>query len=214
MFVLSEKTQVNMTFKMLELFKTIKADKKVKTNAENVLTVTLSNVLSTERLGLEESDNVKEIYFIGIELNSNNVPTLFLEQFNSSVNFQILFTLRWKDKVKYLLPIKVWKEEKLKTLKTFESDWLTENLVEFPYTSKLENVFKEMIAVITTYKFRLDEGFEDYIKRLELIKKQQAEIEKQTRIMNNERQPNIKMALNDKIKALKKELQNLEKDNG
>ncbi len=214
MFVLSEKTQVNMTFKMLELFKTIKADKKVKTNAENVLTVTLSNVLSTERLGLEESDNVKEIYFIGIELNSNNVPTLFLEQFNSSVNFQILFTLRWKDKVKYLLPIKVWKEEKLKTLKTFESDWLTENLVEFPYTSKLENVFKEMIAVITTYKFRLDEGFEDYIKRLELIKKQQAEIEKQTRIMNNERQPNIKMALNDKIKALKKELQILEKDNG
>ncbi len=214
MFVLSEKTQVNMTFKMLELFKTIKADKKVKTNAENVLTVTLSNVLSTERLGLEESDNVKEIYFIGIELNSNTVPALFLEQFNSSVNFQILFTLRWKDKVKYLLPIKVWKEEKLKTLKTFESDWLTENLVELPYTSKLENVFKEMIAVITTYKFRLDEGFEDYIKRLELIKKQQAEIEKQTRIMNNERQPNIKMALNDKIKALKKELQILEKDNG
>ena len=42
------------------------------------------------------------------------------------------------------------------------------------------------------------------------IKKQKNEIEKQTKIMNAEKQPNIKMKLNDEIKQMKKELQELE----
>ena len=68
MFKFSEKTQVNMQFKMLELFRTIKADKVVKADAGNVTKVTLSNVLSPDRTNMESSDNVKEIYVFDIEL--------------------------------------------------------------------------------------------------------------------------------------------------
>ena len=45
---------------MLELFRTIKADKIVKADAGNVTRVTLSNVLSPDRTNMESSDNVKE----------------------------------------------------------------------------------------------------------------------------------------------------------
>ena len=48
MFKYSEKTEINMQFKMLELFRTIKADKIVKQDAGNIASVKLANILSPE----------------------------------------------------------------------------------------------------------------------------------------------------------------------
>lgn len=210
MFRFSEKTQVNMQFKMLELFRTIKADKVVKADAGNVTKVTLSNVLSPDRTNMESSDNVKEIYVFDIELNSNKVPEIFIEALNKSINFQTLLTLKYNDKVKYIIAVKIIDDEKIKILKTFESDWQEETLDDMPSSVKLENIYKQMIAKLTLYPFRLDEDFKQYVDRMSSIKKQKSEIEKQTKIMNAEKQPNIKMKLNDEIKQMKKELQELE----
>lgn len=210
MFRFSEKTQVNVQFKMLELFRTIKADKVVKADAGNVTKVTLSNVLSPDRTNMELSDNVKEIYVFDIELNSNKVPEKFIEALNKSINFQTLLTLRYNDKVKYIIAVKIIDDEKIKILKTFESDWQEVTLDDMPSSVKLENIFKQMIAKLTLYPFRLDEDFKQYVDRMSVIKKHKSEIEKQTKIMNAEKQPNIKMRLNDEIKQMKKELQELE----
>ena len=210
MFKYNEKTQVNIQFKMLELFKTIKADKIVKADASNVTKVTLSNVLSPDRTMMTESEQVKEIYVFEIDLNSNRIPEKFLESLNKSINFQALFKLRYNDLMKYIISIKFFDEEKTKILKTFETQWIKEEKQDFPLTTRLENVFKEMLHIITSYEFRQDENFIDYIERLNTIKKLQSEIEKQTKMMNNEKQPNIRMRLNDEIKQMKKELQKLE----
>lgn len=211
MFNYSEKTKVDMQFKMLELFRTIKADKQIKADAGNVVKVVLSNVLSPDRTMMESSDSVKEIYVFDVELNSNKVPLAFLDALNKSINFQTLIRLRNNDLIKYLITIKIFDDEKVKLLKTFESDWIKEEKQEFPITTKLENVFKAMLQSITAYQFRQDEDFESYVERLSAIKKIKTEIEKQTKIMNNEKQPNIRMRLNDEIKLMKKELQELEK---
>ena len=210
MFRFSEKTQVNIQFKMLELFRTIKADKVVKADAENVTKVTLSNVLSPDRTNMESSDNVKEIYVFDIELNSNKIPEKFIEALNKSINFQTLLTLKYNDKVKYIIAVKIIDDEKIKILRTFESDWQEEELEDMPSSVKLENIYKQMIAKLTLYPFRIDEDFKQYVDRMSAIKKQKSEIEKQTKIMNAEKQPNIKMKLNDEIKQMKKELQELE----
>ena len=210
MFRFSEKTQVNIQFKMLELFRTIKADKVVKADAGNVTKVTLSNVLSPDRTNMESSENVKEIYVFDIELNSNKVPEKFIEALNKSINFQTLLTLKYNDKVKYIIAVKIIDDEKIKVLRTFESDWQEETLDEMPSSVKLENIYKQMIAKLTLYPFRTSEDFKQYVERMSAIKKQKSEIEKQTKIMNAEKQPNIKMKLNDEIKQMKKELQDLE----
>ena len=210
MFKFSEKTQVNMQFKMLELFRTIKADKVVKADAGNVTKVTLTNVLSPDRTNMESSDNVKEIYVFDIELNSNKVPEKFIEALNKSINFQTLLTLRYNDKVKYIIAVKIIDDEKIKILKTFESDWQEETLDDMPSSVKLENIYKQMIAKLTLYPFKTSEDFIQYVDRMSAIKKQKSEIERQTKIMNAEKQPNIKMKLNDEIKQMKKELQKLE----
>ena len=210
MLKFSEKTQVNIQFKMLELFRTIKADKVVKADAGNVTKVTLSNVLSPDRTNMESSDDVKEIYVFDLELNSNKVPEKFIEALNKSINFQTLLTLRYNDKVKYIIAVKIIDDEKIKILKTFESDWQEETLDEMPSSVKLENIYKQMIAKLTLYPFRIDEDFKQYVERMSVIKKQKSEIERQTKIMNTEKQPNIKMKLNDEIKKLNKELKELE----
>ena len=211
MFNYSEKTKVDIKFKMLDLFKTIKADKSVKTDAGIIVSVILSNTLSPEKTNMEASENVKEIYVIDIILNSKRVPEIFVDAFNRFIEFQTLFRLHFQDEIKYIGSIKTFSDEKMKILKTFESDWKKEEKFDFPFTTKLEKVFKEMLKYVVGYAFRQDESFENYVKRLDEIKKLKSEIDKQTRLMAAEKQPNIKMALNDKIKEMKRNLQELEK---
>lgn len=210
MFNYNPKTQVDIKFKMLELFRTIKADKKVKQDAENIVGVKLLNTLSPAKTNLEASDSVQEIYVIDIELNSKKVPMVFIDAFNRYIAFQTLFRLRYKEEIKYIISIKTFTEEKIKASKFFESEWKTQEIYDFPITNRLEIVFKNMLKCIIGYNFRDNETFEEYISRLDEIKKLKLEIEKQTKTMNNEKQPNIRMAMNDRIKELKKELLKME----
>lgn len=210
MFIFNEKTEVNIQFKMLELFRTIKADKLVKADAGNVIKVVLANVLSPDRTNMEANETTKEIYVFNIELNSNKVPVKFLDTLNKSINLQTLFKLYYNDKVKYIISIKEFAEERMKVLKYFESDWQNESFEETPNVLKLENLFKQMISNITTYLFRDYEDFKQYIDRLNSIEKQKKEIEKMTKAMNAEKQPNLKMKLNDEIREKNKELRILE----
>lgn len=210
MFNYSEKTVVNIKFKMLELFRTIKADKDTKANAKNVLSVTLSNTLSPERTNLEANKNVKEIYIIDINLNTNETPSKFIEALNKYINFQILFRLHFNFQTKYITSLKLFNEDKVKVIKLFESEWQKVDKKDLPATTSLESLFKHIVAEVADYSFRSSESFEEFSERTNQIKRLKADIEKQNRMMNAEKQPNIKMSLNDKIKEIKKELQKLE----
>lgn len=204
MFIYPEKTEVNIQFKMLELFKTIKADKLVKNDATIVNKVILSNILSKDRTNLEESEFVKEIYIIDLYLTTKKVPSLFLDTLNKSINLQVLFRLHYNDSVKYIISIKLYDEEKLKILKVFESDWQEELKEEMPQIIKLESLFKCMIAKITTYPFKTEENFNQYVERYAIIVKMQNEIDKLIKRRDAEKQPNLKIRLNDEIREKRK----------
>lgn len=210
MFNYSKNTEVNMLFKVNELLKTIKADKAIKVDSANIAMVKLSNTLSAENTRLEGSDDIKEIYVIDIDLKTKQVPNLFIQAFNKYISFQTLFRIHFGQEIKYFISLKTFEEDNVKVLKLFESDWLNQKKLELPITLKLETLFKEMVAFVSGCKFRQDESFEDYAFRLESIRKLNAEIEKQTKTMNSEKQPNLRMAMNDKIKQMKKQLQELE----
>lgn len=210
MFNYSEQTFVNLKFKMLDLFRTIKADKEIKTSAKNVIDVMLSNTLSPERTKLDASDNVKEIYVMDMHLNTSEVPINFIEALNKFINFQILFRLHFNYEIKYVISLKVFQEEKIKVLKTFESEWQEPFKQELPLTTKLEKVYKLMVTNVAGYSFRQEEIFEQYADRMTAIKKQNTEIEKLLKMRDAERQPNKKIELNDKVRQMKKDLQRLE----
>ena len=202
MFIYPEKTEINIQFKI----KTIKADKLVKNDATIVNKVILSNILSKDRTNLEESEFVKEIYVIDLYLTTKKVPSLFLDTLNKSINLQVLFRLHYNDSVKYIISIKLYDEEKLKILKVFESDWQEDLKEEMPQIIKLESLFKCMIAKITTYPFKTEENFNQYVERYAIIVKMQNEIDKLIKKRDAEKQPNLKIRLNDEIREKRKEL--------
>lgn len=211
MFIYNEKVLVNRPFKLNELLKLVKANKDIKTDASVIAGINLSHVLSPATTNLEISKNVKEIYIITIDLKEKQIPNAFLDLFDKQIMFQTLFKLCYNNSVVYRASLKEFNEdETMKILKTFQTDWQDELKQEFPTTSKLENVYKTIISNITSHQFKQDEEFSDYVLRLDKIRKQKAEIDKLTRMMLAEKQPNIKMELNDKIKKLKNELKELE----
>ena len=210
MFVYGEKVVVNRPLKLTDLFKHIKANKDIKNDASVIGGIKLSHVISPATTNLEASENVKEIYVITVDLKEKVIPSEFLDVFDKQILFQTLFKICYNDNIVYRASLKEFNEDgTMKILKTFQTDWQEELKQDFPITSKLENVYKTIISNITSYQFKTGEEFKDYVLRLDLIKKQRAEIDKLTRMMHAEKQPNIKMELNDKIKLLKKEMQAL-----
>lgn len=211
MFNYSEKTIVEKQFKMNELFKLIKADKAMKFCAENITSVCLSYVLSPNTTNLEPSDNVKEIYIIKIDVKTKDVPEKFIDALNKQILFQTLFKVCYNTDVKYICSLKEFGENStMKILKTYSTDWQPQLKQDLPITTKLDIVYKTIIANIVGYPFRLDEKFNDYMERTSTIKRQKLEIDRLTKLMNTEKQPNIRMNINDKIKQMKKNLQYVE----
>lgn len=206
MFNYPDKTNVNKQITLKELFKTFKYDKELKLNASSIDSICLSNVLSKKTTNLNESENVKEIYIIDIVLKENIVPTKFITAFNKNIALQTLFRTYFKDNVKYITSIKTFEDEKINILQNFESDWIQKLNNNFPNTTKLENVFKEIIKKVSGCKFKENETLNEFSHRFNQIKKLKSEILKLTKQVNAEKQPNLKMELNDNLKQLKKEL--------
>ncbi len=66
MFDLSSKTKVNRKFRLAELYKMMGADKDIKADAKNILSVVLTNVLSSDTMNLSSDGKVKEVYIFDI----------------------------------------------------------------------------------------------------------------------------------------------------
>jgi len=209
MFKYSQKTEVNKVFKLNELFKIINASKEVKQDASVIESLKLSNILSSESTNFEETENFEAIYIIDVAVKDKVLPKLFLDEFNKNINFQTLFKIYSKSNVNYYSSLKLIDNENVKVLKTFESGWQDQDIVDLPQVTYLEDVFKEIISYISTYRFKANETMQEYVLRLVEINKKKVEIEKLEKTMRNEKQPNLKMELNDKLKFLRKDLQGL-----
>lgn len=209
MFNYNEKTKVDMRFKMLDLFKTIKADKTIKKDAENISSVTLTNVLSASKTGMDSTEFVQEIYVIEIVLNKKIIPSIFIESLNKSINFQSLFVIKYGDQSKYICSIKEIKDEKAKILKTFQTEFINCDFMDLPLAINLEKVYKYIVENISGIIFRDAESFAGYIDRTSEIKRQKLELDRLCKLRDSEKQPNIKMNLNDKIRALKQAINEL-----
>ena len=206
MYEFSSKTKVAQKFKLSELLKIVHADKVLKQEAGNIGSVQMTNAISQATTGLAPSDEVNEIYIIEILLKNEVVPINFIKTLDKTIQFQVLYKIVCNDKVKWLSGPKTITDDKVSQSKHFETDWQTDEIQDLPLVSNLTDLYKEILMQIIDIKFRPNEKIKDYVLRLDLIKKQKSEIEKLTRIMMAEKQPNIKMEMNDKIKKMKCEL--------
>lgn len=211
MFELSSKTQVNRKFKMTELYKVMGADKAVKSDAANIVSVTLTNVLNKDTLNFSAKGDVKEIYLFEIVLNTKTVPSLFISSLDKITNFHTAFILCCGNEEMLYGAFKEYGEKGIKVGKYYFTAWAAERTVALPLgVSCLEDIYTAIIDELIPITARKNESTKDFVERYGEIVKLQKEIDKLQHLVDTEKQPKRRFELNDKLKQKKKELEDLE----
>ncbi|MCM1290296.1 MAG: DUF4391 domain-containing protein [Corallococcus sp.] len=208
MFELSSKTQVNKKFKFTELYKVVGADKAIKADAANILSVTLTNVLNEDTLNFSAKGDVKEIYVFEIALNSKTVPTMFISALDKATNFHTIFVLRNGSKSVLYGAYKEYGDHGMKVGKYYSTDWTEYQLTQLPLTvACLEDIYIAIIDELIPITARKGESTKDFVNRYGEILRLQKEIEKLQRAVDNEKQSKKRFEFNAELKELKKELE-------
>lgn len=208
MFDLSSKTQVNKKFKLSELFKLISADQSVKADARCVLSVVLSNVLSSATTNLPSKDGVREIYIFDIELSESTTPQLFISTLDKAVRFHTVFVLHHGEKEMLCGAYKEMTDSSIKVGKYHSTKWRDASTpTAIPLdVSSLDDVYKAIMQEIVSMPARMDESTRAFVTRCEQVAKLKKDIDKLQRQVDVEKQSKKRFELNEQLKQMKKEL--------
>lgn len=213
MFKFPSSTKVEQNFKMSELLKMIKADKVLKADAQNILSVQMTNAISEQTTGLHSSDEVNEIYVMKIMLNSERVPNEFIKALDKTIRFQVLFEVHFDNKVKFLTEAKTINDDKLSVLRLFESEWkIYYPPEEMPLVSSLTELYKKVLTNFKEVNFRTGESLASWVQRVQEIEKTEKEFAKIEKLVNIESQPKKKFEYNAKLREIYEKLKGLKND--
>lgn len=210
MFDFSSKTQVNRKFKLTELYKVMGADKAVKADAANIVSVTLTNVLNKDTLNFSAKGDVKEIYVFEIVLNAKTVPSLFISALDKATNFHTVFVLRFVSEEMLYGAFKEYGEKGMKVGKYYFTDWATERTVALPLgVNSLDGIYTAIIDELIPITARKNESTRDFVERYGEVIKLKKEIDKLQRLVDTEKQSKRRFELNDELKRLKLKIKTL-----
>ncbi len=210
MYQFPSSTKVDQQFKLSELLKMVKADKVLKNDAQNILSVQMTNAISQQTTGLHSSDEVNEIYVLKINLNSERTPMEFIKALDKTIRFQVLFEIHFDNKVKYLTEPKTITEDKLSILRLFESEWTNYYPPEeMPLISSLTELYKSILTRLNGYAFRAGERIASWIQRIQEIEKNEKEFAKIEKLANNETQPKKKFEYNEQLRKIYEKIKGL-----
>ena len=212
MFDLSSKTKVNRKFRLAELYKMMTADKEIKADAKNILSVVLTNVLSSDTMNLSSDGKVKEVYIFDIELTQKTIPTLFITALDKAINLHTVFIFRYEDEQMLYGCYKEKTEKGVKLGKYYGTEWTKEKTpISLPLNvNSIDDIYTAIIDELIPITANQGEETADFVARFDRINKLKVEIARLQKQVDNERQPKKRFELNDELKKLKNELKSLE----
>lgn len=213
MFELSSKTQVSRKFKLTELYKVTSADKAVKADAANILSVMLTNVLNNDTLNLSVKGDVKEIYVFEIALTTKIAPSLFISALDKATNFHTIFILKYGNEEMLYGAFKEYGDKGMKVGKYYCTDWTSEKTIALPLgVNSLDEIYTAIVDELIPITARQAESTKDLVARYGEVVKLKKEIEKLQHLVDTEKQPKRRFELNDELKKLKDNLKELQGD--
>ena len=211
MFGLSSKTQVNNVLKMAALYKQINADKQVKENAKNIISVTITNVINNDTMNVaQKDDKVKGIFVVVIEIADKIIPSFFISAFDKKFGFQTMFVLKCKEQYMAYGAFKEYGKKGMKIDKYFSSEWLDDLMISLPLTAvSLSEIYTSILSMIIPIEPRVNESAKDFALRYGEVLRLQKEIDRLQRAVDNEKQSKKRFELNAELKELMEELDNI-----
>lgn len=150
--------------------------------------------LSPETIGINKTEDIEEIEVFQIELKEQVVPKNVIKAVTNSIQYKILFILKYNDEFCYLIKIE----------DIYYTNWNEE--INFEFTSiNLSNLF-ESIAKSILHEESNTKNFNKIIENINEKKELQDKIEKLTKRIKQENQFNRKVELNQELNKLLKEI--------
>lgn len=200
MIILPKSCLVNKIIPKKKFYEQVTLSSTIKEEFINSLDkITWMYKLSPSTLNIAKTDNVEEVQVIELELKINKIPNNVIRIITKTIKYPILFIIKYQNDCCYLIKIEDniyttnWNEEININYNAINLEILYQNIVKL--IIKEENTNKDFNTLI-----------KDKSKEQELIKKINI-LENKVR---QEKQFNLKVELNQKLRKLQEELNRIE----
>lgn len=150
--------------------------------------------LSPETIGINKTEDIEEIEVFQIELKEKVVPKNVIKAVTNSIQYKILFILKYNDEFCYLIKLE----------DVYYTNWNEE--INFEFTSINLSNLCESIAKSILHEESNTKNFNEIIENINEKKELQDKIDKLTKRIRQENQFNRKVELNQELNKLLKEI--------
>ena len=192
-------------------YKHLEVNAKIKQHfVDDVVSIHWLYKLAPSTINVEDGKLVHEIVVFSAVLKSKDCPDdvfLFIDQ---NMPRHVVFILEYDNRYKVLLNYKEWKDGQngqFKIIKTFVTEWLTDNQLSLTLEGQnMDALYEAMAGQVSGFGTRKAEDTKRIVELEGLIDKAKREVESLQKRIRNERQLNRQMELNGAARGIKKKI--------
>ena len=192
-------------------YKNLEVNAKIKQHfVDDVVSIHWLYKLAPSTIHVEDGKLVHEIVVFSAVLKSKDCPDdvfLFIDQ---NMPRHVVFILEYDNRYKVLLNYKEWKDGQngqFKIIKTFVTEWLTDNQLSLTLEGQnMDALYEAMAGQVSGFGTRKAEDTKRIVELEGLIDKAKREVESIQKRIRNERQLNRQMELNGAARGIKKQI--------
>ena len=216
MFQLPEKTHFSRNIPKKKFYEQTGADESLKRLfIQQIESVYWQYKLSKETTHLSPTKDVEEIQIFEITLRERELSEKILKKIDTQIPYPILYVLTYNGHHKLKMAYKEKSQRtahQQKVISYHESDWQTkESLAEWNILQgiHLQQVYENLIKSLSNVSYNEEETVQQTVQREQKRQKLERQIMKLEKKINRERQFNRKVEMNQELRRLKKELENV-----
>ena len=192
-------------------YKHLEVNAKIKQHfVDDVVNIHWLYKLAPSTINVEDGKLVHEIVVFSAALKSKDCPDdvfLFIDQ---NMPRHVVFILEYENRYKVLLNYKEWKDGQngqFKIIKTFVTEWLTDNQLLLTLEGQnMDALYEALAGQVSGFGTKKAEDIKRIVELEGLIDKAKREVETIQKRIRNERQLNRQMELNGEARGIKKQI--------
>lgn len=192
-------------------YKHLEVNAKIKQHfVDDVVCIHWLYKLAPSTINVEDGKQVHEIVVFSAVLKSKDCPDdvfLFIDQ---NMPRHVVFILEYDNRYKVLLNYKEWKDGQngqFRIIKTFVTDWLTDNQLLLTFEGlNMDALYEALAGQVSGFGTKKAEDTKRIVELEGLIDKAKRDVDALQKQIRNERQPNRQIELNGEARGIKKQI--------
>lgn len=192
-------------------YKHLEVNAKIKQHfVDDVVSIHWLYKLAPSTINVEDGKQVHEIVVFSAVLKSKDCPDdvfLFIDQ---NMPRHVVFILEYDNRYKVLLNYKEWKDGQngqFRIIKTFVTDWLTDNQLLLTLEGlNMDSLYEALAGQVSGFGTKKAEDTKRIVELEGLIDKAKRDVDALQKQIRNERQLNRQIELNGEARGIKKQI--------